>query len=289
MEQSIIHLSNRHSGWSEEESSLLWKTADEAQEHGLPLKQVFERIAEQTGRRPNSIRNYYYAQVRQREGGKARAARFVPFQESEVRQLVETVLRRKAAGQSVRACLQELSGGNHSLMLRYQNKYRAVLRSHPEIIRQAMEKLKAEGIECAQPQVRIRQRLSPEDALGQMAVSARRTGDSELIQACDVFARLIRNGRAEGAPNTQLDRMNVRLDLYRLALTDRTRLMRQFCETADEFSATVKDYLVCSRQQRVDKLDAFCDQLTDRLGRLESCMTAAQEALRETEKPGEVN
>lgn len=281
MEQSIIPLSNRHSGWSEEESSLLWKTADEAQERGLPLKQVFEQIAERTGRRPNSIRNYYYAQVREREGGKARTARFVPFKEGEVLSLVETVLRCKAAGQSVRACLQSLSGGNHSLMLRYQNKYRAVLRSHPDIIRQAMEKLKAEGVECAQPQVRARPRLSPEDALGQMAVSARRTGDSELIQACDVFARLIRNGRADGEPNTQMDRMNVRLDLYRLALTDRTRLMRQFCETADEFSTAIKEYLVCDRAQRVERLDAFCDQLTDNLGRLESCMTTAQEALRE--------
>ena len=285
MEQSIIRLSNRHSGWSDEESSLLWKTADEAQERGLPLKQVFERIAEQTGRRPNSIRNYYYAQVREREGGRARAARFVPFTEEEVRTLVETVLRRKAAGQSVRSCLQELSGGNHSLMLRYQNKYRAVLRSHPEIIRQAVEKLKAEGIDCPQPQVRARPRLSPEDALGQMAVSARRTGDSELIQACDVFARLIRNGRAGDMPEQTalLDRMNVRLDLYRLALTDRTRLARALCETADELAATVKDFLVADRQTRVDRLDAFCDALTERLGRLEGCVTEAEEGMRERE------
>ena len=283
MEQSIIRLSNKHSGWSEDESALLWKTADEAQSQGLPLKQVFEQIAEKTGRRPNSIRNYYYAQVRARDGGHERAARFVPFTEDEVRSLVETILRHKAEGQSVRACLQEMSGGNHSLMLRYQNKYRSVLRSKPEIIREALEKLKAEGIECPQPQVRARSRLSPEDALGQMAVSARKTGDSELIQACDVFARLIRNGRAsgQGDQTAQLDRMNVRLDLYRLALTDRTRLMRQFCETADEFSATIKEYLICDRQERVEKLDAFCGQLTERLGQLESCMTAAQKALEE--------
>ena len=283
MEQSIIRLSNKHSGWSEDESALLWKTADEAQSQGLPLKQVFEQIAEKTGRRPNSIRNYYYAQVRAREGGHEHTARFVPFTEDEVRSLVETVLRHKAEGQSVRACLQEMSGGNHSLMLRYQNKYRSVLRSKPELIRETLEKLKAEGIECPPPQVRTRSRLSPEDALGQMAVSARKTGDSELIQACDVFARLIRNGRAgsQGDQTAQLDRMNVRLDLYRLALTDRTRLMRQFCETADEFSGAIKEYLICDRQERVEKLDAFCGQLTEQLGRLESCMTAAQEALEE--------
>ena len=283
MEQSVIQLSNRHSGWSESESSLLWQAADEAQAQGLPLKQVFEQVAQKTGRRPNSIRNYYYAQVRECAGGRERAARFVPFAEEEVRALVETVLRHKAEGQSVRACLQQMAGGDHSLMLRYQNKYRSVLRSRPEIIREALERLKAEGIECPQPQVRPRVRLSPEDALGQMAASARKTGDSELIQACDVFARLIRNGRAGAMPDptAQLDRMNVRLDLYRLALTDRTRLMRQFCETADEFAASVKEYLVCGREERAEKLDAFCDRLTGQLGQLESCLTAAQEALRE--------
>ena len=61
MEQAITR--GRRTGWSDDESRLLWETADEAQQQGLPLKAVFERIAEKTGRRPNSIRNYYYAQV----------------------------------------------------------------------------------------------------------------------------------------------------------------------------------------------------------------------------------
>ena len=55
----------------------------------------------------------------------------MPFTEPEVEQLVENVLRGRAKGQSVRACLQELSGGDHSLMLRYQNKYRSVLKNRP--------------------------------------------------------------------------------------------------------------------------------------------------------------
>jgi hypothetical protein len=72
---------------------------------GLPLKAVFERIARETGRRPNSIRNYYYAQVAKREGGGARTARFVPFTEQEVVGLMEQVLRDRAQGRSVRSCL----------------------------------------------------------------------------------------------------------------------------------------------------------------------------------------
>ena len=126
MEQAISR-NNRRTGWSESENRLLWETADEAQQQGLPLKAVFEQIAEQTGRRPNSIRNYYYSQVRMREGEGSHAARFIPFTQDEVDSLMEKVLRARAAGQSVRSCLQEISGGDHSLMLRYQNKYRAIV------------------------------------------------------------------------------------------------------------------------------------------------------------------
>lgn len=278
MEQAHVTPAGKHSGWSADETALLWKTADEAQEKGLPLKQVFESIAEKTGRRPNSIRNYYYAQARAHEGGHQRVARFVPFAEDEVRSLVETVLRHKAQGQSVRACLQELSGGDHSLMLRYQNKYRAVLRSRPDLINEALETLHAEGIDCPRPQVRGRS-ISPGGALEHLMADAREQGDPEIMQACGVFARLIRGSQGEGSEQTRLDRMAVRLDLYRLALTDRARLMRQFCETADELSGVIKDFLIADHDSRTEKLDAFCDQLSERLGQLEGCVTAAQDFL----------
>ena len=132
MEQAITRA--RRTGWSDDESKLLWETADEAQQQGLPLKAVFERIAEKTGRRPNSIRNYYYAQVQKREDGVSRPARFVPFTQQEVDWLMEQVLTARAQGQSVRSCLQSLAGGDHSLMLRYQNKSRAVLKSRPDYV-----------------------------------------------------------------------------------------------------------------------------------------------------------
>ena len=83
MEQVMTRM-NRRSGWSDYENRLLRETADEAQQQGLPLKAVFERISEKTGRRPNSIRNYYYAQVRQREGEANHTARFTPFTQEEV-------------------------------------------------------------------------------------------------------------------------------------------------------------------------------------------------------------
>ena len=172
MEQTAIRTTRRHAGWSEEENRLLWETADEAQQQGLPLKQVFEQIAGQTGRKPNSIRNYYYAQVRQRGGEHIPSPRFVPFEAGEVEQLIEQVLRARAKGQSVRACLQEMSGGSHSLMLRYQNKYRSILKNRPELIASLVEKLRCEGIECPPPEVRARMHATVGEACGAMDAAA---------------------------------------------------------------------------------------------------------------------
>lgn len=152
MEQAISR-TGRRAGWSEFENNLLWETADEAQQQGLPLKAVFERIAQQTGRRPNSIRNYYYAQVQKREGAAERTQRFVPFTQQEVDWLMEQVLVARAQGQSVRSCLQKLADGDHSRMLRYQNKYRSVIKSRPEYVKQMVDRLNAEGVQCDTPKV----------------------------------------------------------------------------------------------------------------------------------------
>ena len=160
-------------------------------------------------------------------------------------------------------------------MLRYQNKYRAVLRTRPALIAELVEKLRAEGVECPQPQVRERAATPGSGALDQLMTGAKESGDPELLRACGVFARLIRGGQS-GNDQARLDRMAVRLDLYRLALTDQTRALRSFCETADELSGIIKDFLIADRKERAERLDAFCDQLSERLGQLEGCVTQTQ-------------
>ena len=198
MEQAVIR-TGRRTGWSENENKLLWETADEAQQQGLPLKSVFEEIAQRTGRRPNSIRNYYYAQVRTREDGANHAARFVPFTQSEVDWLMEQVLTARAEGQSVRSCLQKLSGGDHSLMLRYQNKYRAIIKSRPDYVREVVEKLNGAGVMCDAPQVNHRVRCDLNAACADMTEEAQRADDAELAHACETLTRYLRKQRVSDA------------------------------------------------------------------------------------------
>ena len=241
MEQAISR-NNRRAGWSESENRLLWETADEAQQQGLPLKAVFEQIAEQTGRRPNSIRNYYYAQVRQRGDGQLHAARFVPFTQEEVDWLMEQVLIARAAGQSVRSCLQKLSGGDHSLMLRYQNKYRAVIKSRPDYVRDMVERLNDRGVSCDQPQVNHRVRADINVSCLNLNEEARRTGDAELARACDTISRYLRGLRAPGDDTIR---------------------------TARALIAPVKEFLALPDDEKSDALPSFCEELSAVIGEAE--------------------
>ena len=246
MEQAISKM-GRRTGWSESENKLLWETADEAQQQGLPLKAVFEQIAEQTGRRPNSIRNYYYAQVRSREDGQNHAARFVPFTQPEVDWLMEQVLIARAEGQSVRSCLQKLSGGDHSLMLRYQNKYRAVIKSRPDYVRALVDRLNGEGINCDAPQVNHRVRSDLNASCEQMVAEVQRAGDPELARACDVFTRYLRQRRGAEASE-------------------------RLSAAVGELIAPIKDFLALPDEARGRELAPFCEAMAERIGAVEAEM-----------------
>ena len=255
MEQAVAR-TGRRSGWSEAENQLLWETADEAQQQGLPLKVVFERIAEQTGRRPNSIRNYYYAQVRERGDDAQRPTRFVPFTQQEVDWLMEQVLIARAAGQSVRSCLQKLSAGDHSLMLRYQNKYRAVIKSRPEYVRELVERLNGQGVECETPTVNHRVRADVGRSCERLEEEARRSGDAELARACDVIAGYLRGLRL-GAPE------------------------REVLEAAQALVNPIKEFVARPPEERVGALNEFCDELVARVGALESRLPLESAVTRE--------
>ena len=260
MDQAISHegiqhidlsRSGKRTGWSENESKLLWETADEAQQQGLPLKAVFEKIARQTGRRPNSIRNYYYAQGRQHEDGQIHAARFVPFTQQEVDWLMEQVLTARAEGQSVRACLQKLSEGDHSLMLRYQNKYRAVIKSRPDYVREIVEKLNAQGVDCDAPQVNHRARADLGQSSQALTSEAHRSGDAELARACDVLVQYLRGQRAQ---------------LQSPALV----------EAAQDLIDPIKNFIALTGQARTEAADEFCADIARRIGALEAQLSRSQ-------------
>jgi len=266
----------RRNGWSEQEDNLLWETASEAQKNATPLKQVFDEIARKTGRKPNSIRNYYYAQAQKREGT-AHTQRFIPFDEEEVYALVERVLRARAEGRSVRSCLTELAQGDHRLMLRYQNKYRSVLKTRPDLVEQVLEMLDKEGVNC-RVMTREKNIVSMEEAAGQLRRVGRDSGDGEISQMCETICRLIAGGGRENA-----DRLHVRLDLMRIALDEKEAKLRRMCTSGEEMVQALKEWIMLPEGERARRSSDMAERFKELLGPLEECLTENAPKLQEEE------
>ena len=232
-------------GWQEEERQLLYERVRTAREQGQPLRSAFESIAQATGRKPNSVRNYYYACLKREEAGNVpHAAPFQTFTQDEVRQLVHDVLAARAQGVSVRACVQRMAGGNRKNMLRFQNKYRSVLKTRPALVRQVIEDMRASGEATFDPYAAQSAQAQPlHDSI---ALRAQSSGDPALLSLLHgLDALLTRAGMMEPEP------------------------LRAACEP---LVASAKDFLGLTDKERAREMPAFCETLREQIGAVESAM-----------------
>jgi len=124
----------KKSKWTAEQINLLLqKTAQGVRMH------AFEEIALATGRRANSIRNYYYKyHAKQKK-------QIVPLDVIEVKNLLREIILGTSRGESVRGICLKLAGNDRAKMLRLQNKYRAVITKNPDSIQKMTKTLEAQG------------------------------------------------------------------------------------------------------------------------------------------------
>ena len=107
MEQAIV--ARPRSGWNSREEALLNAAVDRCRAAGEPLRTAF-----------------------------------LPFSEEESLSLLKTVLLARSAGESVRSCTLRIAEGDTRRMLRYQNKYRALLKSRPALVDRARRELRSQ-------------------------------------------------------------------------------------------------------------------------------------------------
>ena len=208
-------------GWQPSETEQLFTAVNQASAEGMPLRSVFERLAVQLGRKPNSIRNYYYACLRQQPQMIQRTPAFHPFSPEETRQLLREVLMARGRGMSVRACVMQMAEGSQSRMLRYQNKYRTILKHRPEMIAEVAEELRREGLPC--PAAPAPQAAVPADSAfcdPEDTAAARLMAQPCVHHMLEGMKELLRRAaRAEQSDELQraLDRQQVQHDLQRIA------------------------------------------------------------------------
>lgn len=233
------------SGWQEQEISELRRAVQQAGGNGEPLRSVFENIGQALGRKPNSVRNFYYASLKREEAGDTpQSAPFETFTQEEVRALVREVLTARAKGISVRSCVQSLAGGDRKLMLRYQNKYRSVLKSRPNMVRQIIEDMAADGEQVYDPYAA--QTMQSKPLHENITSTILNSGDPLLL------------GLLRG-----LDTL-----LQRAGMMD-AQPLKAACVPLVQ---SVKEFLGMPIEQRMQELGAFCVMMSEHIGALENAM-----------------
>lgn len=269
MEQTV---KRSRAGWQADETARLLTAVKNAGETGLPLRSVFENLAADLGRKPNSIRNYYYACLRRMpDAGGLRHPPFTVFTPEETHHLLRQVLMARGQGMSVRSCVMAMAGGDHSLMLRYQNKYRTLLKHQPGLIAQVCEELQAEGLpcppppmpDCADPAFCDTDDPAAARLMAEPCISAMLEGLKELLR------RAAHNQRAEDLQRV-VDRMQVQQDLRRLAWE------KDFDQAAGYLTALMallREFLALPEDSQSLQLSAFRDAALETMAPAEEFLT----------------
>lgn len=168
-----------NSKWSDREVKKLFSVVEEAKSQNKSLLEAFRIYAKKSGRKPNSVRNFYYQEIEQLKNSSKRADRLginlenhlivrpERFTNEQSKALVKEILRKKCLGLSVRKACLEQAGGDLSKMVRLQNKFRNVIKYEKDLYNECLKELREEGLETGGNVVYLKKqeekRLSDED------------------------------------------------------------------------------------------------------------------------------
>ncbi|MCL2556737.1 MAG: hypothetical protein FWE03_06980 [Firmicutes bacterium] len=142
--------------WTIMQTKNLFKEVAIANQKGLGLKAAFTMAAENTNKSINSVRNYYYAQLKMfelvpslaKDLGieilKSKRDGFELFSEQEIDDLIKNILIGKGEGKSVRSVIAA-QAKDAKEALRLQNKYRSMIAHNKTRVNNIMNLLAKEG------------------------------------------------------------------------------------------------------------------------------------------------
>ena len=148
-------------GYAKSEAEELIGYIAEGRRAGKTLTSLFAGYGRAHGRAGGSVRNYYYRLLKTDSpaargilaGTRLHAERVQPFTAAEKEEMLRLILTERGKGVSVRRAIANVCGGDEKKMLRYQNKYRNMLKKQPEEVRAAAQKL-GMGAAAAAPRPR---------------------------------------------------------------------------------------------------------------------------------------
>lgn len=216
--------------WKDEEVIKLFRHIEGCIDNGTCLTTAFKSYADLSGRKSNSVRNYYYAELLHLEENEDRRKAFnidlskhqkiTPkyFSPEETQTQIEEILKLYNKGYSIRKACFEIAKGNLDEMVRLQNKYRTVLKNQPAIITEIEKKLQNTGLT-------LKEKKLPANILS-MPTRKTRLTDNEINSLFLGLVRLIKNNTkielsALTQKQTQMANQQLRLMMVNLSEKDK--------------------------------------------------------------------
>ena len=163
------------------------------------LLSVFNDFATMTKRQPFSVRNFYYKLMEQAEHdneivellGIKKMAQNIKnnhFSKDDTVILLQNLLNNDKNISIRRACL-DLANGDDKLMIRYQNKYRNLLKTKPQLVSKVANELRAKGVKV--------RNVGIKDNIAVMPTPKAQITDKEIQSLFFGLVRLIRKSAEE--------------------------------------------------------------------------------------------
>ncbi len=256
--------------WKDEEIKKLFGFVEEGKQKHLSLLSIFKSYAEMTKRKPNSVRNYYYLELGQLQNDKSKCQRLgidlknhekikqTPFDEKEEKEVVKSILRLCAKGMSVRKACLKLAGDDLGKMIRFQNKYRNVLKGNQVLLSRCIQELKDEGIE-----VNIKQKVTPRP--NNILVMPKQKGalsDKDIEALFMGLVRLVKrvaNEQAEVQNRIEMKRTNDNLAKAYVELSSKESEIKSLSTSLEKLKTENKNLKTCLQEKRIKEAENYVE------------------------------
>jgi len=122
---------------------------------GKNLSQVFREFSLEFNKSSGTIRNLYYAIARRAKDDEVFKEKYLdgvdfsnkkgkPFSKTDERELIKRIMLEKLNERSTRSAVLKLSGGDSKTALRYQNKFRAVIKNNAPLYKDIANEIENE-------------------------------------------------------------------------------------------------------------------------------------------------
>lgn len=242
--------------WKDEEVKNLFSFVESEKNKNKKMTAIFKEFASISGRKPNSIRNYYYLELQNAEKSSLRLKNLGidinnhivkknnKFSDNETQKLIEEITRLKSLGYSVRSACHKLAGGDLNKMVRLQNKYRVLCSKDKNTESRAKMELSKKG-------------FITDNNIITMPTLNKGLSDSDINSLFMGLVKLVKKSALENANRNLIKDVEFANDSLRKALVKLSQKESQIKEIRKEFKILSQE----NQNLKEEILDLKCKQI----------------------------